>query len=97
MLEIKLDDLFQSHLERLAWIIAFTAVSLMSYNHLSLTFDLSGSIEAKTVISLKSADKVPFPAVIIGLGEPVDPAGFLKQSKSAVVESDVDRESAYTN
>ena len=43
----------------------------------------------ETSISLRPVDEVPFPAIIIDVGDSVDPLGFVRASHNMVNESNI--------
>ena len=43
-------------------------------------------------VTLVPGDKVAFPAVIVDLGDAVDPLGYVKQSKDMVTMEDLEEE-----
>ena len=44
-----------------------------------------------TTISLRPMEEVPFPAIIIDVGDPVDPMGYVRASHNMVEESKIPR------
>ena len=47
----------------------------------------------ETSISLRPVDEVPFPAVIIDVGDSIDPLGLVRESQNMVDESNIPRQS----
>ena len=45
----------------------------------------------ETSISLRPAGDVPFPMVVVNSGGPIDPMGFVRDTRNIVTENDVPR------
>ena len=80
---------WQVTLERLVWMVVITLTALNLIVNIVPTIRTFFGTTIDTTISLRKMEEVPFPAVIIDLGEPVDHMGFIRDSKNMAVESDI--------
>ena len=80
---------FQFHFERCLWCIGFALIIHTMRSDIMNYLDDIKFNPIQTTVSLVPIDQVPFPAVIIDAGDPVDPYGYIKQSKDMVTMSDI--------
>ena len=80
----------QFYLESLFWlaVLGFAVFALVS----DISANLSQSEDAgiETAISLRSAEDVPFPMVVVNGGGSIDPLGFVRGTSNMAVEQDLE-------
>ena len=73
--------------ERLIWVAILTSITFyLTSNTLRQLLDVPTIV---TQISLRSLDLVPFPAILVNTGGPIDPMGFIRNSGDMLGEGDV--------
>ena len=67
-------------------------MAFIAYN---ITRDISpliaslSRVDTDVSIELRPVSEVPFPAIIVDLGNAIDPMGFMRNSKDMVTEEDI--------
>ena len=77
------------HGERLFWISVLCVVFYNAYVDLYVLFGLFQRNSVSDSIHLRPMDQVPFPAVIINTGGPINPMGFVENSFEVVSEQEL--------
>ena len=84
---------FQFLFERILWLFILTLILATMQNHLvSVWKSHSDSARITTSIGLRAEKEVPFPALTINVGRPVDPLGFVRRSKTMVSATEVNED-----
>ena len=84
----------QASLERVLWCLIFVGALYGLSHHLSDAFKENRKSQGSIVtrIGLRTEGDVPFPGLVINVGRPIDPLGFVRKSKDMVTWEDLQEE-----
>ena len=82
--------LFKFHVERGLWVTVVVLTVASMLHHLSAMWsEHRENHQIVTRVQLRPAEEVPFPTLTLSVGDPVDPLGFVRNTKSVLKDSDL--------